>query len=281
MISIYSSFFNVEKMSFPWRETLKNWLTFLDGRGEIAIAANTSMDNTPELVENFFKKFKEDNFNNGTVTKVVRTEISYEDPAFDGKIKAAALAACSQPFCTLLDCDERLVPQQRGQWFKLTRELEKNLSIDAIMVPVVDAFQDESHYMCGGQSLVQKWYLHRNSPNITRGVVRWAYRENGSIDIKKSDSCELIYKDSGELVRAAGLLAPLPHFMQVSALSSGEVPFVWHLGYLDKQQRIKQDEFWQPVWQNRDKSDVKTAKKIDELEKIQYYPHRLLSWKTN
>jgi len=26
---------------------------------------------------------------------------------------------------------------------------------------------------------------------------------------------------------------------------------------------------------------VKTAKKIDELEKIQYYPHRLLSWKTN
>ena len=281
MISIYSSFFNVERMSFPWRDTLKNWLTFLDGRGEIVIAANTSTDGTPDLVEKFFKEFHENNFGNGTITKVIRTEIPYEDPAFDGKIKAAALSVCSQPFCTLLDCDERLVPQQRAQWFKLTRELEMNLSIDAIMVPVIDAFQDEKHYMCGGQSLVQKWYLHRNSPNITRGVVRWAYRENGSIDIGKSDSCELIYKDSGELVRAAGLLAPLPHFMQVSSLSSGETPFVWHLGYLDKQQRIKQDEFWQPVWQNRDKSDVKTAKKIDELEKIQYYPHRLLSWKTN
>ncbi len=275
MFSIYSSFYNVHRMGFDWRGALSNWLTFLGGTGQISLVINTSDDNSANMIREYLVRFQQENLHNRTKIKVVDAAIPYTDPEFDGKLKALALEGCEEPYAILLDCDERLVPGSRSHWVKLTKELERNYNIDAILIPVVDIFHDDKHW----KSVGAKWYLHRNLANLTRGVVKWGYREDGSIDVTKSDTCELKYRDSGELVRAAPLLMPgLPPHMQVAQLEAGETPFVHHLGWKDKQQRLRQSAFWQPVWSARDGKEVKTESTLEELEKIQYYRHHLPHW---
>jgi hypothetical protein len=153
--------------------------------------------------------------------------------------------------------------------------LERNRGIDAFLIPVVDIFKDRNHY----RSINAKWYLTRNDPNITRGVVKWAYREDGSIDKTKSDTTEAIYKDTGEVVRASAILADaFPTFMKMAQLESGEIPFVYHLGGLNLEQRVKQSDFWRPHWDNRDKHSEEPKTTVEELEKIQTYRHSLPLW---
>lgn len=283
MLSIYSAWYSVDQMGFKWREALDNWLHFLRDSGEVVIAVNTSTDGTYEKVTEYLKSRHPDYPRVRTV--VVQCDIPYTNSAFDGMIKAFALSHCTQPYCVLLDCDELMVPSLRKHWHALGVELEKQAQIepgrriDAFLVPTVDLFHDEKHYKSGDQ-LGAKWYIHRNDPNITRGVVKWAYREDGSFDISKSDSCELIYKDTDDLVRASTIIVALPHYIQMMHLSNGEVPFVVHTGWLDKQQRLKQSEFWAPVWRARDNSDKVQPTTLAELEKVQYYRHSLPSWKT-
>jgi len=262
-------------MGFDWEGALTNWLTFLGGTGQLSIVVNTSDDGSAKLVRAFLARFHEENLSNRTEIKVVDGEIPYTDPAFDGKLKALALAGCTQPYAILLDCDERLVPDSRKHWTKLAHELEKNRRFDALFIPVIDVFHSPGHY----KSVGSKWYLHRVSPNITRGVFNGGLREDGTIDVTKSDTCELIYADSRQLVSAAPILmGGLPPHMMVAQMEGGETPFVYHLGWLDKEQRLRQSAFWQPVWSARDGKEVKTESTLEELEKIQYYRHNLPGW---
>lgn len=275
-LSIYTSFYNVVKMTYSWKECLTNWLAFLNGSGQIVIAVNTSEDDTSKVVREWVKSFKVSHPTNHTSIDVIDAEIPYTDPEFDGKLKALALSHCKEPFCILLDCDERILPTQRLQWMKLAQELEKNPQIDAMFIPVVDLFRDESSF----KSVGQKWYIHKNRPFLTRGVVNFARKPDGTIDHTKSDTCELIYKESGDLARTASIMMPnLPDFLKMGQLDSGHVPFVVHLGWLDKEQRIKQSKFWQPVWSARAGQEVKTESTIEELDKIKAMRHILPSWR--
>lgn len=271
MISIVSSWFNVERMKFPWRDTLKNWVEFIGpGPGQIAIAVNTSDDNTANLVRDFAKGLIDPR--NRITVDVVEISIPYTDPEFDGKGKAAAVAAATQPYVVLLDGDERIPTNQRHLWANLMGELERNRSIDGFMIPVVDLFGDERHY----KKIGSKWYLTRNSPNITRGVWKGGYREDGTIAINRSDTCECIYADTRDLIRAPHLLMPgLPDFMTMSSLETGQVPFILHYGWINKEQRLRQSGFWGPIWSARSGSDVKTESTIEDLEKIRPIRHNL------
>ncbi len=275
MFSIHSSWFNVVSMSFAWKEALHNWLSFLDGTGQIVIALNTSTDDTRRQVREWVATFQKEHPWNHTRIDLLDTEVPYTDPEFDGKIKAAALAGCIEPYCILLDCDERLVPGTRRHWKTLASQF--NHRIDAFLVPVVDLIGDEQHY----KSIGSKWYLHKNRPELTRGVVKWAYREDGSIDTSKSDTCELIYKDTRELVRHEHATMPLPHYLLAGQLG-GDTPFVYHLGYLDQQQRLKQTSFWKPVWALRAGDDpaAQPDTTLSDLEKLQRFPHQLPTWRS-
>lgn len=278
MLSIYSSGYNLKSMGFSWKDTLTLWLKFLRNNGEIVVAANTSTDETPKLLREFFDRYREENPWCNTKTVVVDAAIPYEDPEFDGKLKALALSQCSQPYAVLLDMDEVIPIWQTKLWFGMVRELENRRNIDGLLIPVVDLIGDEQHFKgpLGG-----KWYLHRNTPNITRGVVKWAYREDGSIDTSKSDTCEAVMKDTGELIRYAPILMDgLPDFLKIGHLENGEIPYVIHLGWLSLEQRLKQTEFWRGHWENRDKkpsSQPKTT--LADLEKIKRFRHNLPDWR--
>jgi hypothetical protein len=206
---------------------------------------------------------------------VVDIDIPYTDPEFDGRGKAAALEKCTEKFCILLDLDEVLIPRQRRFWERLAQELEHS-QYEAFLIPVVDLIEREDRYAKTGL----KWYLHKNLPHITRGVVKWAYREDGSIDKTKSDTCDAIHKETRELVNAAAIMnTALPSFLLVGQMEGGEIPFVYHLGYLNLEQRLKRSEFWRPVWDNRDKHSSEAAKTMEDLLAMPKYRHNLPSWR--
>ena len=263
-------------MGFSWKDTISNWISFLDSIGEIVIAVNTSTDGTAGLIRDHAKASVP--AYSRVVVKVVEVDVPYSDPEFDGKLKAIALKHCTQPYAILLDMDEVVLPTQRILWQDMARELEYNRKNDALLVPVVDLIGDERSY----KSIGSKWYIHRNIPNITRGVHRHARRDDGSIDKTKSDTCELIYADSLDLVRAGQvIMESLPAFLKIGYLESGAVPFVYHLGWLNFEQRLRQAAFWRPVWDNRDKISSEPELKLTDLEKIPKYKHNLPTWKND
>ncbi len=275
-LSICTSIYNAQRMGFAWKDAFANWLQFLAGEGQLVIAINTSDDDTPAAVRAWVKQWQEEHASSTTVIDVIDIAIPYTDAAFDGKGKAAATAAAKQPFVILLDLDERLIPSQRKQWLALARELERSPA-EALFIPVVDLIGDPERYKSCGQ----KWYLHKNLPHLTRGVVKGAMHENGTTwDTSKSDSCELINRDTGELAPTASIMAPgLPPFMVVAQLESGAVPFVYHLGWLDAEQRLRQSAFWKDVWDARAGTPGKEpAMTLEKLEAIPRYQHNLPTW---
>lgn len=273
--SIVTSWFNVEKMKFDWRGALENWINFQKGNGQIVIAINVSVDDCSSIIKKWVENWKLENPTNNTKIEIFDIDIPYSDPAFDGKGKAAATEKATEPYVILLDCDERLFPFSKHAWSKAAIQLETS-SYEGFLVPVVDLIFDEKHY----KSIGTKWYLHKNLPYITRGVVGWAYREDGSIDKTKSDTCEAINKDTKDLINSVPLLMPsLPDWMKVGILESGDVPFVYHLGFLDAEQRVRQSEFWRPVWNLRDKQSEEPEVSLETINEIKKYRHNLPTWK--
>lgn len=274
-LSIYASLFNVAVMRFDWVGALENWTQFLHGTGQISIAVNTSTDGTAELVRAWIAA------NRGTIgntrVDVVETAIPYTDPTFDGQIKAAALAKCTEPFAILLDCDERVYPHHFKQWLALARELEMS-PVDGILIPVVDLLGDEHHYK---HPIGTKFYLHKNRPEITRGVIAQARQEDGSIDTSISDSTEPIIRDTGQLISSARLIHPAyPPFMVMGQLENMETPMVLHLGWLDTQQRLRQSAFWKDVWTaRRGGKDPEPETTLSTLDAIPRFRHNLPSWR--
>jgi hypothetical protein len=183
-------------------------------------------------------------------------------------IKNEALRRCRKDFCTLLDIDEVLPLSNREAWKRAIQKLDE-WRYDAFFINVIDLFHDERHY----KSVGMKWYLHRNKPYIKRGRVAFAVRADGSTDINRSDTTELI-DEAGRLIPAARFVDNEP--LGVSA--NPFYPYVVHLGWLNKQQRIRQSAFWAPVWSARDGTKVEKPLGEEDLEKIPYYPHNLKHW---
>lgn len=273
--TVATSIYNAQRMGFAWRSAFSNWLDFLSGEGQLVIAINTSDDDTPAAVRAWVKQWQEEHTSSATVIDVLDIAIPYTNPAFDGLGKAAATAAAKQPFVILLDLDERLVPSQRKLWLALTCELERS-PVEALFIPVVDLIGERDRF----KSIGSKFYLHKNLPHLTRGVVKHAWNEDGvtwRTDV--SDSCELIHRETGALAVTAAIMAELPDFLKIGQLESGAVPFVYHLGFLEAEQRVRQSAFWRPIWNARcgnAKEEPETT--LETLAAIPRYRHSLPDW---
>lgn len=262
--SIYTAAYNLNKMGFPWRETLDNWRRFLGPHNEIVVAVNTSEDDTLKAIQDYA-------LNSLGNWRITPTDIPYSDPLFDGKIKNEALKQCTGEFCTLLDMDEVLPLSNRLAWGHLMSALGQS-TYEALLLPVVDLFHDERHY----KSLGQKWYLHKNLSHLQRGRVQFAARADGTTDIERSDTCELIRSD-GSLANAYSI-AQGNEAYRLANMAVGAIPYVVHLGWLNKQQRLRQSAFWAPVWTARDGTKVEQPLTEADLDKTPYYPHSLPHW---
>ncbi len=257
MLSIYCSAFNLENGLFDWQDTLLSFNLFAD---EVVVATTTACkDRTIEMLKTFA---------HGHSIKLVITDIPFSDLAFDGKLKNAALQACTEEFCCLFDLDER--PINKKNWIDLAVKL-KFSSHNALLVPVIDLYHDENHF----RSLGTKWYIHKNTKDLQRGVANFAKLDNGKILHTRSDTCELILPD-GNLASTYYIIDPkLSNESQLKIIKDFNIPYVFHYGWLDKKKRIKQQEFWRPVWNNRAGFEIDAINTMEELDNIPYWPHNL------
>ncbi len=231
MISIYSTAYNLSAGMFDYAAAIERWSQFAD---EVVIATN-SVEDWNLLMEETLETDK---------LKVILTEIPFSEYDFDGKLKNAALQACSEPYCILLDLDEYIPVNQKSQWLRLIETIN-TLNQKAVLIPVIDLIQDSFHY----KSLGYKWYLHQKE-GCYRGIVNFAKKEDGKIDITKSDTTELIDKH-GNLIPAMYLISPaMDNEDKLQAMKDCGI-YVVHTGWLDKETRVKQNDFWYPHWQNR------------------------------
>lgn len=259
-------------MGFPWRNTLDNWTRFLNGAGQIVIAVNTSTDDTFTAVMDYVNELSA-RLGNEVEYTVVSTAIDYADPLFDGLIKNEALRRCNRPYCTLLDIDEVLPLSSRATWQECM-DILGTIGADALFLPVIDLFHDENSF----KSLAQKWYLHKNRPYLKRGRVEFAARADGSTDITKSDTCELV-DTHGRLASATMLnVMALSESDRLKVMAAGRLAYVTHLGWLDKQQRLRQSAFWSPVWNARNGASVEKPLELADLDKIPHKLHGLRHW---
>lgn len=257
MFSIYTSAFNLESSGLDWKEAIDNFTEFAD---EVCIAVQD--EKSYELVKDYTKKFK--GVKSGLTS--LNNGISLDDPLFDGKLKNCALALCNEEFSISLDLDERILKEDRWKWEEYAH-LIKHSECKAILIPSIN--------LCGSKQTYKdinfKWYLHKTI-GCHRGVVNFAKQENGTIDIEKSDTCELI-DDNGNLV-------PFYHtYTDLEIIKNYNIPFIYHLWAVDLDQRVRQNEIWKPVWENRAGRKVNNIiLSREELGQIEVYNHNLPLW---
>lgn len=270
MYSICSTIYNALKMNFDWEITIQNWVSFLEDSGEIVLVINKSEDDTFGAITRYIDKIKQ---NSLVKFKIIDADIPYSRATFDGELKNLAYKNASQPFVIQIDADEVIPLWSIPNWKKFALELDQRQE-DAFFVPVVDLFYDEDHY----KNVGTKWYLLKNKPYIGRGVVNFAKNENGTINTDRSDTCEAIILETGELIKAAHILNPgLPDFIKIRSLDSN--PVIFHRGYLNIEYRKKINKFWLPVWSNRAGEEVTNIPLTDEdFKKIPYFKHNLPHW---
>lgn len=253
ILSSYHSAFNLIKNNFDYSSAIDNYCSFFD---EVVIAVNTSEDNTFNVLSNLQSKYSN--------LKILSCEFSYDDYAFDGKIKNFALqnCLCGDFFC-LLDLDERIPLWQKDLWRTCSLELNKS-NYDCLLIASINLCKDIYHY----KDIGYKFYLHKKG--FYRGIWNGARKDNGKIDITRSDTCEIIDKE-GNLAKC------YPLSNKIEDLRTGNFPYVFHYYAVDFEQRIKQNEVWTPVWSNRagyQINDIILNK--ENLEKIPIFEHNLL-----
>lgn len=253
MFSIYVSAFNIENNLFNWRDSLNLYSKWAK---EVVIASTTnSSDNSIDILKEYCSSYSN--------IKLVITDFSLQDPEFDGKIKNAALQATTQPAKILLDLDEFIPLSQKQIWIDTYKMMEE-YKADGVLIPSINLCKDIYHY----KDIGYKFYLHK--ANLFRGVWKEARNKDGSINIERSDTTELIRED-GSLARCI----QLPNKLQL--LQSGHIPYVFHKWAIDIDTRIKQNNFWKPVWQGRAKREVNDIiLNKEEIENIEVFKHNLL-----
>jgi len=235
MISVYTTAFNIVKGGFDLSSALRNFSLVGD---EIVIGTINNEDDTMGVLESFKDLYP---------IKIIQTEYDAKTFAVDGKLKEAALQACSGDFCLQLDADERVGNPDAWNDFISSEESLSHLlghEADSIMLPVVNLYRDINSY----KDINRKWYFHKKDSKskgrLHRGIVSFARLPNGKFDKEKSDGCELLYGD-GSLVSTIAFKS----METVEEISAANIPFVVHLGYLDLARRDALNKnFWDYTW---------------------------------
>jgi hypothetical protein len=258
MFSIYTFIHTIPSDVIDYKSALDNYCAFAE---EVCVATTqiNKEDKTIQLLQEYQKTHS-----NLKIINVNGLDIT--GPS--GEWKEIALRGCTQPFCILFDADERIRLKDKPMWEYWAKVLSKS-DFDAFFIPTIDLFHSEREY----KSLNAKWYLHKNKQYLHRGVVKFAYRIDGSIDISKSDSTELI-DDEGNLAKSALLIHPVT-IENIKKLGIT----TYHLGWLDKCKRTKGNLFGRKVLNNMAKEQNKLSITTDEeFDNMRYFPHDLNLW---
>jgi hypothetical protein len=271
MFSIYTCAFNIVKNNFPYSDALENFSSFAD---EVVVAVNTSEDDTLGVMKGQASKLPN--------VKIIETDYSYDDIFAIGKIKNDALQATTKHFKIGLDLDERIPLRHKYQWEKFATIIEDNDAVDALLIPSLNLWGNLGSVRDDFSMHERKfkWYLHTAA--LERGAVNFGVKEDGTVDTKKSDTCELIYPDR-TLVRAGAIWEDsIKNLDDYFFFLENKASFVYHIGYADLEYRSQINKnWWREFKQKREGDlvnephDIKTDRK-DLEEPIT--EHKLPAW---
>lgn len=255
MISLATSAFNIESNDFDIHSAIKNWELYVD---EIVISTIPSRDNSLQILKEL---------ESSKPIKIIEEDFSLEDPEFDGKLKNSSHQNASNEIVVQCDLDERMGGKPEA-WESFAETLLSNESVKSLFIPVIDLYGSYYEY----SSINKKWYICKKE-GTKRGVVSFARKQDGKIDIEKSDTCELLDEDDN--------LVPyidICHHYQIDPLRYCQLhnPFIWHLGYIDIDRRSKINSWWKPHWENRKGEsiqEVEISKK--DLESRETFKHNI------
>lgn len=235
-ISIYTSAFNIIQHGFTgWQKSLQSSSDFAD---EVVVCINTSTDDTVRAIQ----QLQLPNL------KIIESNFSYEDPLLDGKVKNEALQNCTGDILIQLDLDEYIPEYQYSEWRNYAQDLLNNKSVDCYMIPSLNLYRNKETY----KDITPKWYMHKRG--FYRGPVGFARKFDGTVDTKRSDTCELI-DAYGCLVNSQRLPCGLQD------LQEGGI-FVVHFGYLNLDERVERNQkFWNEHWL-RESGGIKPPHKV-------------------
>lgn len=260
-INIYSTAWNIKKMNFDYKDALDNWSLYADN---IVIAVN-NCDETYELLETYAKEKQ---------YKVTLIRTSFDpkkDPYYYGKVENAALQSCSGSLMIQQNLDERLLVDK--QWLYLLPNYLQNSGAKALFVPTIDLYGSREHYV----NIGRKWYIHL--PGLYRGPVYFGIKSNGLPDYNKTSSDELI-DNGGNLVPTISMIEDLSIESLREYVSKG-LPLVYHLGFLDLNDRATRAVWWKDFWQRATGGDENNhITDVNELLKRETKKHNLPLWKT-
>ena len=225
MISVYTTGFNLSKINVDFDDVFSNWFCYAN---QIVIA--TFEEQREETINEICKSKFYDKHKIAVIPFAVDIE---NDIYWEGKLKNAALASCYNDVFIQCDLDER-ISGQPSDFYLMAREIMKHDFSCSIMLPTIDLYEDLDHYITIGH----KWYIHRKK-GCFRGSVNFARKEDGNLDAKQSDTCELI-DNAGNLIPCIGKID-----------YNIDTPKIIHLGYLDLQERNRVNKFWGKVWNHR------------------------------
>jgi len=190
-ISGYITTYNCEKQDYPYVQSIKSMLQFCD---EVCVVDGGSTDGTFEKLEEISKEDSR-----VKVKKVLRDWSHPRHAVFDGMQKAEARSMCTSEFCWQMDSDEIVHEADAPKIMDLCEKMPKN--VEVISLPVIEYW--------GGPNKVRvdiqpwKWRLSRNLPHVTHGIpvhLRRFDSEGNIYSLPGSDGCDMIHKESGEVI---------------------------------------------------------------------------------
>lgn len=192
---------NAESNGYPWRECIKNALTFCD---KVYIL---EVDSTPEDVKAIYDEFH--NVPN-VVMKRLEGVWDMDNMAIVGQMKQAARQLVKEDYCIYLDSDEILQVKNKEILVDL---ILNNTGVDVFSLPYITFFG--SPYQVAFFQNMENWWrwkIFRNLPHIGHGVHGAArkYDENGKMYMDKSisDGCELINMQTLEVMQSLLFMPP-------------------------------------------------------------------------
>ena len=198
---------NAETNGYPWRECIRNALTFCD---KVYIL---EVDSSEEDINAIYEEFGNES-DNRIVLQHGKGEWDMDDIAIVGKMKQKAREMVQEDYCVYLDSDEILVVKDKSALMDLVLH---NSHADVFAVPYVTFFGNP--YQIANFADAEnfwRWKIFRNKSHIGHGVHGTArqYDEDGKMymDKKVSDGCEIINLQTLEIMPSVMFMPQ--HYME-------------------------------------------------------------------
>jgi len=267
-VSGYTTTYDCVLGEYPFRQCVESMLGFCD---EVCVVDGGSTDGTWEALQDMSSREPR--------LKLKQSPKDRSHPRFapqiDGLLKAEARQMCTGDLCWQMDSDEVVDSRDYQKVRDLASKVGKG--VDIVSLPVIEYW--------GGPDKVRldvtpwKWRLSRNDSNITHGIPAELRRYDSGGNLYAAhgtDSCDMIYADSGERVPHVTFVTQESEATRQAALQGNQealgqyeswfnsvvdnLPSVHHYSWYNMPRKVRQyRDYWSKFWSSmygEDKPDT-------------------------